>query len=164
MRAVMPRSWRNYNTHMSLIQNKKIYFDYEILEKFEAGLKLRGFEVKSLRAGHGSLAGAYIIIRGGEAFVVGMHISPYQTGNTPKEYDPYRIRKLLLNKKEIAELAGYEKKKGLTIVPVSVYNKKRTLKVEIAVARGKKKYDKRESLKKKQDARDIGRTLKNLVR
>ena len=105
---------------MALVQNKKVHFNYEILEKFEAGIQLRGFEVKSLKTGQGSLAGAYVIVRGNEAFVVGMHVPPYQQANTPKEYDPYRARKLLLNKKEISQLVGFEKQKGLTIVPVSV--------------------------------------------
>ena len=146
---------------MPLVQNKKIYHDYEILKKIEAGLKLQGFEVKSLKDGQGSLAGAYIIIRGNEAFAVGMRIPPYQIKNTPADYDPYRPRKLLLHGKEIAELAGYEKQKGLTIVPVSVYNKSGKVKVEIAVARGKKKHDKREAIKKRDIEREIGRTLKN---
>ncbi len=145
---------------MSLVQNKKVLFDYEILEKLEAGLKLRGFEVKSLRNGRGSLRGAYIIMRGGEAFVVGMNVPPYQSANTPKEYDPNRPRKLLLNKKEIATLVGFEKQKGLTIVPLSVYNKHSTLKLEIVVGRGKKKYDKRETIKRRDAEREIGRHLK----
>ncbi len=145
---------------MSLIINKKIYHDYEILQKFEAGLKLYGFEVKSLRNGQGSLRGAYIIVRGDEAFVVGMNIPPYQPANAPKEYDPARPRKLLMNKKEIAALAGFEKQKGLTIVPISVYNKSGKLKLEIVVGRGKKKYGKRESIKRRDVERDIGRHLK----
>lgn len=145
---------------MSLVQNKKVLFDYEILEKFEAGLKLHGFEVKSLRNGQGSLRGAYIIVRGGEAFVIGMNVPPYQPANAPKEYDPNRPRKLLLNKKEIATLVGFEKQKGLTIVPLSVYNKNSKLKLEIVVGRGKKKYDKRETIKRRDTERDIGRRLR----
>jgi len=146
---------------MALIQNKKAYFDYEVLEKFEAGLKLHGFEVKSLKNKQGSLAGAHVIVRGSEAFVVEMHIPPYQPANTPKEYDPYRARKLLLHKKEIAQLLGFEKQKGLTIIPISVYNKSDNIKVEIGVARGKKRHDKRETIKRRDTERDIGRTLKN---
>ncbi|MBI2109145.1 MAG: SsrA-binding protein SmpB [Parcubacteria group bacterium] len=145
---------------MRLIENRKAYFNYEVLEKFEAGLKLLGFEVKSLKGGQGSLSGAYIIVRGGEAFIVGMHIPPYQVKNTPGDYDPNRVRKLLLNRKEISEIAGYEKKKGLTIVPISVYNKAGKVKLEIAVARGKKKYDKRQAIKKRDTERDIGRKLR----
>ncbi|OGG47967.1 SsrA-binding protein [Candidatus Kaiserbacteria bacterium RIFCSPHIGHO2_02_FULL_50_9] len=145
---------------MNLIENKKARFNYEILETYEAGLELLGFEVKSLRAGHGQLEGAHVVVRGGEAYLVGATIPPYQTGNTPKEYDPARTRRLLLTKKELGELAQYENKKGLTIVPLSVYNKNSRLKLSAAVARGKKKYDKREVLKKRDTEREIRRTLK----
>lgn len=145
---------------MSLIQNKKIHFNYEILEKYEAGIELLGFEVKSLKSGQGSLEGAYIKIRGGEAFVTGMNIPPYQVNNTPKEYDPTRSRKLLLTKKEIEELGKVEQKAGLTIVPLSVYNKGRKIKLELAVAKGKKNFDKRETIKKRDTEREIRRELK----
>lgn len=145
----------------SLIQNKKAYFDYEILEKIEAGIELFGFEVKSLKKGQGSILGAHITIRGGEVFVIGADIPPYQVANTPKEYDPKRNRKLLLNKKEITKLTEFEKQKGLTIIPLSVYNKGRRLKIEIAVVRGKKKYDKRETIKKRDAEKEIRRELKS---
>lgn len=145
---------------MALVHNKKAGFNYEFLETYEAGIQLRGFEVKALKKGQGSLEGAYIIIRGDEAFVVGMQIPPYQPANTPKDYDPLRPRKLLLAKKEIRTLAGIEGKKGLTIVPISVYNKKTKIKLSIAVARGKKQYDKRESIKKKDAERELKRELK----
>ncbi len=147
---------------MPLIQNKKAYFDYEILEKIEAGIELLGFEVKSLKKGQGSLLGAHITIRGNEAFVINMDIPPYQIANTPKEYDSKRNRKLLLNKKEIKELAEFEKQKGLTIIPLSVYNKGRKLKLDISVVRGKKKYDKRETIKKRDSEREIRKELKSL--
>lgn len=143
-----------------LIAHKKARLEYEILEEFEAGLELLGHEVKSLRAGHGKLEGAHVIIRGGEAFVVGMSIPPYQMKNTPTTYDPERTRRLLLTKKEIGELAGSERGKGLTIVPISVYNKGRKLKVKVALARGKKLRDKREDLKKKDTKREIERLMK----
>jgi SsrA-binding protein len=143
-----------------LVSNKKVLLNYEILEKFEVGIELLGFEVKSLKQKLGSLAGSYVIVRGAEAYLIAAHIPPYQAGNTPKDYDSYRNRKLLLTRKEITELIGIEKQKGLTIVPVSVYNKGRKVKVEIAIARGKKKYDKRQTLKKKDALRDIQRTLK----
>jgi SsrA-binding protein len=146
---------------MPLIQNKKAYFNYEILEKIEAGIELLGFEVKSLKKGQGSLEGAHITIRGQEAFVINMQIPPYQPGNTPKDYDPLRNRRLLLTKKEIAGLSGEEKQKGLTIIPISVYNKGRKLKLEIAIVRGKKKYDKRETIKKRDVDREIRREMKN---
>lgn len=143
----------------NLIQNKKAYFNYEIIEKYEAGIELLGFEVKSLKNSQGSLEGSHITVRGAEAFVVGMQIPPYQPANTPKEYDPQRNRRLLLTKKEIADLAGAENQKGLTIVPLSVYNKGKKLKIEVAIVRGKKKYDKRESIKKRDFERNEKRNL-----
>jgi len=145
----------------SLIQNKKAHFNYEILEKYEAGIELLGFEVKSLKKGQGSLEGAHITLRGNEVFVINMQIPPYQPANTPNDYEPLRNRRLLLTKKEIADLSGEEKQKGLTIVPLSVYNKGRKLKMEIAIVRGKKKYDKRETIKKRDTDREIRRDLKN---
>ena len=145
---------------MALIANKKVHLNFEILETFEAGISLLGFEVKSLRNKTASLEGAHVIIRGNEAFLVGATISPYQPANTPKEYDPMRPRKLLLTKKELGALAKGEHQKGLTIVPISLYNKGRTIKAEIAIAKGKKKNDKRETLKQKESKRDIERTLK----
>jgi len=151
----------------TLVENKKIRLDYEIMESYEAGIELLGFEVKSLRAHTASLLGSYVIVRGGEAFLVGAHIPPFQEKNTPTSYDPNRNRRLLLRKNEIAELANL--KKGLTIVPISVYSKdsKKTvkgenqsggkIKIDIAIVRGKKKYDKRETLKKRASERDIAR-------
>lgn len=146
---------------MALISNKKAHFNYEILDKFEAGLVLAGYEVKSLRAGQGSLDGSRVIVRGNEAFLVGASIPPFQVSNAPKEYDRERARKLLLNRKEIAQIADAESKKGLTVVPLSVYNKGRNLKVEIGIARGKKMHDKRETIKKRDTDRDLRRSLKN---
>lgn len=146
---------------MSLIQNKKAYFNYEILEKIEAGIELLGFEVKSLKKGQGSLEGSHITMRGGEAFVINMQIPPYQPANTPKDYNPLRNRRLLLTKKEIKSLSGEENQKGLTIIPISVYNKGKKLKLEIAIVRGKKKYDKRETIKKRDTDREMRRDLKN---
>lgn len=144
-----------------LISNKKAYFNYEILETLEAGIELFGFEVKAIKSGKASLEGSHVTIRGGEAFLIGADISPYQPANTPESYDSRRNRKLLLTKKEIDKLGAQEKQKGLTVVPLSVYNKGRKLKVEIAVVRGKKKFDKRETIKKRDTEREIGRTLKN---
>ncbi len=146
---------------MALIENKKVHFNYEIIEKYEAGMELLGAEVKSLRAKRGSLDGAHIIVRGGEAFLVGATIQPYQAGNLAEGYETKRNRRLLLTEKEIALLADYESKKGLTIVPIAVYNKKRKLKIEIAVVRGKKTRDKREALKKREANRDILRDIKD---
>lgn len=145
----------------TLIRNKKVGLKYEILEKLEAGIKLLGFEVKAVKSKKGSLDGSHITIRGGEAILIGTNIPPYQVNNTHSDYDPERQRRLLLNKKEIDRLSGLESQRGLTIVPISVYNKGRKIKVEIAVVRGKKKYDKRETLKKKDTQRDIDREMKS---
>lgn len=145
---------------MALIRNKKAHFNFEILKSFEAGIELLGFEVKSLRAGQGSLEGARVIVRGGEAYLTGVTIPPWQAANAPKDYDPERSRRLLLKKPEIVELADAEEQKGLTAVPISVYNKGRNLKVEVAIARGKKKHDKRETIKRRDTERDLQRRLK----
>lgn len=144
-----------------LAENKKAFFNYEVLEKFNTGIELLGLEVKSLKAKRGTLDGAYISVRGNEVFLHGATIPPYQLNNTPADYEPTRSRRLLLTKKEIGQLIGWENKKGLTIVPLSLYNVGRKIKVTIAVARGKKKYDKREVLKKREASREIERTLKN---
>jgi SsrA-binding protein len=146
---------------MSLISNKKAHFNYEILEKIEAGLVLHGFEVKSLRKGQGSLEGSRILVRGNEAFLVGATIPAFQPANAPKDYDPMRTRKLLLKQKEIAQALSAESERGLTVVPLSVYNKGRNLKIEIAIAKGKKLHDKRETIKKRDTERDMRRSLKN---
>lgn len=143
------------------LKNKKATFNYEILERFEAGIVLSGHEVKAVRAGMGSLLGAYVILRGGEAFLVNASITPYQMANTPKGYDPLRARKLLLSKKELDKLQKELNTAGLTIVPISLYNKSRHIKLEIALVRGKKKADKREALKQRDAKRDIDRTLKD---
>lgn len=141
----------------SLIENKKVGLDYEILETFEAGLELLGFEVKSLRGNQGSLLGSHVTVRGGEAFLIAAQIPPFQEKNAPEAYDPRRNRRLLLTKPEIHKLASLEAKKGLTIVPISVYNKGRKIKVEIAIVRGKKKHDKRQDIKKRDTLRAIRR-------
>ncbi|MEX0931576.1 MAG: SsrA-binding protein SmpB [Candidatus Paceibacterota bacterium] len=144
-----------------LAQNKKIFFNFELLETLSAGIELFGHEVKAVRGGKMTLEGSHVTIRGNEAFLVNSSIMPYQPANTPKEYEPARNRKLLLTKKELQKLASIEQQKGLTIVPISVYNKGKKVKVDIAVVRGKKKFDKRETLKKREDKRHIERTLKN---
>ncbi|HCY17647.1 MAG: SsrA-binding protein [Candidatus Nomurabacteria bacterium GW2011_GWF2_35_12] len=141
-------------------ENRKARFDYEILGKYEAGIELLGMEVKSIRNGKMSLESAFVIIRGGEAFLINVNIPPYQPNNVLKDYNPLRNRKLLMTKKEIAILAGSEKNKSLTIVPISVYNKGRKIKVEIALVKGKKKQDKRESIKKRETDREIRREYK----
>ncbi len=145
----------------SLIQNKKAFFNYEITEKFTAGIELFGYEVKSIREKKGTLEGAYVTIRGAEAFLVGANIPAYQPANAPKDFDSLRNRKLLLTKKEIKKLTDLESKKGLTIVAIAVYNAGRKLKLEIGIAKGKKSFDKRENIKKRETDREIRRTLKN---
>ena len=142
-------------------ENRKARFNYEILEKYEAGIELLGLEVKSVRGGQMSLEGAFVLVRGGEAFLINANIPPYQPSNTPKDYDPLRNKKLLLIKKEIVELSASEKNKSLTIIPLSVYNKGRKIKISIALSKGKKKFDKRESIKKRDTEREVRRTLKN---
>lgn len=144
---------------MSITENRKARFNYEILSTFPAGLELTGQEVKSVRAGKISLTGAYISVRGGEAFLLNAHIEPYQIKNAP-EFDPLRPRRLLLSRLELAELALAEGTKGLTIVPLSVYNKGRFLKLDVAIVRGKKKFDKRETIKKRDTERDLGQKLR----
>jgi SsrA-binding protein len=140
--------------------NKKARFDYEILEAYEAGLELRGFEVKSIKQGRASLVGAFVVVRGGEAFLLNANVPPYQAGNTPKDYEPTRTRKLLLTKKEISELIGKTEKTGLTMVALKLYNKRGRIKLEVGLARHKKTRDKRSSIKKRDLEREIGRKLK----
>ena len=146
---------------MELIKNKKAHLKFAVLEDFSAGIELAGQEVKALRGKLGSLEGARVVVRGGEAFIVGMTIPPYQPANASKKYDAERPRRLLLNKKEVAELLGAESKKGLTIVPFEVYTAGRFIKAHIAIVRGKGKEDKREDLKKRDAEREAGRILKN---
>jgi len=141
-------------------KNRKAFFDYEVLDKYEAGIELLGVEVKSVRGGQMSLLGAFVIVRGGEVFLINANIPPYQPKNAPKDYDPLRNRKLLLTMKEIKELTVGEKNKSLTIVPLSVYNKGRKIKVEIAFVKGKKKHDKRNVIKRRDTDREIRREMK----
>lgn len=145
---------------MALIDHRRARFDFEILETMEAGLALLGTEVKSLRKGLGKLEGAHVVVRGGEAFLVGAHIPPFQVKNVSTDFDPERSRRLLVTREQIAELSQKSDKQGLTIVPLSVYNKGRNLKISIGIARGKKKQDKREALKERDTKRSIERTLK----
>jgi SsrA-binding protein len=145
---------------MVLLRNKKAKFDYRIVKEFVAGIKLLGFEVRSLKLGRGSVSGARVVIRGGEAFLVGMSIPPYQPKNTPQDYDPERTRKLLLTKKEIRYLDSKIQERGLTVVPLVVYTKNGLIKVNLGLSRGLKKYDKREKIKERDQKRDAERELK----
>lgn len=143
-----------------LLENRKVFFDYEILEKFEAGLALAGWEVKSLKNKRGNLAGSRALVRGGEVFLVGLEIPPYQPENIPKGFEKERTIKLLLRKKEINYLAGKLNQKGLTMAPTKLYDKNGKVKIELALVRGKKKFEKREKIKKRETKREIERTLK----
>ena len=143
-----------------ILQNKKARHDYFIIETMEAGIELCGTEVKSLRAAHGNLKDSYVEVKNGEAFILGMHISPYEKGNIFNR-DPLRPRKLLLHKREINKLFGLVKQDGYTLVPLSLYFKGSRIKVELAVAKGKKLYDKRETQAKHDAKRQMERALKN---
>lgn len=143
------------------IDNRKVHFNYSVEETFEAGIELAGFEVKSIKNGHGTINSSFCIVRGGEAYITNMHIPPYQPHNTDIGYDPDRTRRLLLSKKEIKKLADKDATKGLTLIPISLYSKGRYIKVSIAVARGKKEFDKRETIKKRETDREIRREFKN---
>lgn len=141
-------------------QNKKAFHDYFILETYEAGIVLQGTEIKSIRKGSVNLKDSFIRIKNDEAFIENMHIAPYEQGNR-FNHEPLRTRKLLLHKKQIKKLQKEIKENGLTIVPTKLYFNTSKLKVEIALARGKKLYDKRQDLKAKDAKRDVERALKN---
>jgi len=141
------------------VENRQARFNYEILEKIEAGIALLGTEVKSIREGRANIKEGYADIRDGEVFLVGAHISPYSHGNI-SNHDPLRERKLLLNEREIHRLQGKVMEKGLTIVPLRLYLKGRLIKLELGVARGKKVADKREDIRKRDQEREIQREMK----
>ena len=142
-----------------IANNKKAYHDYFILDTYEAGIALAGTEVKSLRMGKCSIKESFVRIENGEVFIYGMHISPYEKGNIFNK-DPLRERKLLLHKAEINKLLGKMKEKGIAIVPLKVYFKGSLVKVEIGLARGKKLYDKRQDIAKKDQQREASRDFK----
>lgn len=141
--------------------NRQARFLYEILETYEAGVALTGTEVKSIRAGKVNLRDGFALIRNGEVVLMNVHISPHQTTGQAFNHDPRRTRKLLLHREEIRKLIGKVEQKGLTLVPLKMYLKRGWVKVDIALARGKKLYDKREDLKQRQDKRDMERAMKN---
>ncbi|MFC1613040.1 SsrA-binding protein SmpB [Patescibacteria group bacterium] len=142
-----------------MIINKRAKYDYEILETYEAGLVLSGFEVKAVRQGKMNLKGSYVTLKNEgnsiSAYLLNAHISPYQPANTPDDYNPTRLRRLLLKKKELNSLVGKTKQKGLTLIPICVYNKRKRIKLEFAIGKGKKKIDKREAIKKRDIDREI---------
>ena len=143
-----------------LVSNRKAFHDYEILETFEAGMVLYGTEIKSLRAHNASLQEAFIVIRSSEVFLIGSYIASYSFGNI-HNHEEKRDRKLLLHQHEIQDLKKAKEMKGLTIIPLNIYLKKGYAKIKIAIARGKKAHDKRESIKEKQIQRELQQALKN---
>jgi len=144
-----------------LAKNRRATFDYDLIKKYEAGLVLRGMEVKSVKNGHASLKGSFVTVHNNELFLTNAHISPYKFAGNIKDYDPTTSRKLLLHKKEIKYLLGKSKTEGLTMVPLSLYTVRNRVKLEFALARGKKKYDKRETLKKRTARKEMERRMKN---
>lgn len=149
---------------MALAENRKAGFDYEIMDEFEAGVELRGTEVKSAREGKMSIMGAFVIVRGGEAYLVGAEIQPFQPNNTLENYEPQRTRRLLLHKNEIDRLIGMTKEKGLTLVPLKVYDKGGKVKILVGISRRKRKGDKREKTREREEKTEIRRRLKNSLR
>ena len=147
------------DSYKVIAQNKKAYFDYFIEDTYEAGIVLVGTEVKSLRMGKGSIKEAYIKAKDGEIYIYNMHITPYEKGNIFNK-DPLRVRKLLLHKREINKLMGAVSQKGFTIVPLKVYLKGSLMKMEIGLARGKKNYDKRDDIAKKDQRREAEKNFK----
>lgn len=156
---------------MSLVENRKARFNYEIIHTYEAGIQLLGCEVKAVRGGHMSLDGAHVTLvpeiiavkkNGSRLTLLGATITPLQLANAPKDYSPTRARALLMKESELNDLEQELKQRGTTLVPLSIYKKRGLIKVEIGLVRGKKKFDKRESIKKKEAKREIGRTLKGM--
>jgi SsrA-binding protein len=143
-----------------IADNRQARFQYEILETYEAGIELTGTEVKSMRAGKANLRDGYVIIRNGEALLLNVHISPYQASGQYFNHEPRRTRKLLLHRREINKLIGQVEQKGLTLIPLKLYLKRGWIKVSVGLAKGKKLHDKRETLKRRQDQREMARAMK----
>ena len=141
-------------------ENRKAHFDYDIIERFEAGMVLTGQEVKSIKSGRINLAGSYVVLKNKEAFLLNSYVPPYQPKNAPASYDPARLRKLLLNKSEIKYLIGKSQEKRLTLLPLRVYAVKGKIKLEFGLAKGRKKEGKKELLKKRDVKREIEIELK----
>lgn len=145
------------NDHKNLAENRRARFDYDILEEYEAGLELSGQEVKSAKGGKMNLAGAYAVLRGGEAWLLNAQIPPYQPKNAPADYDPARTRRLLLRRGEIKDLLGRLHEKGLSLLPLRAYVKRGLVKLELGLGRSRKSKDKREVLKKRSAEREMRR-------
>jgi len=140
---------------MIIVTNKRAYFDYQILETYEAGVQLKGFEVKAIKTGRINLAGSYAIIKNNQLWLLNADIPAYQPKNTPKDYDSKRTRRLLIKTSEIKNLMGRVQEKGLTLLPLKVYTKNRRIKIEIGLAKSRKEFDKREVIKKREAQRQI---------
>ncbi|MEX2116507.1 MAG: SsrA-binding protein SmpB [Bacteroidota bacterium] len=147
------------NEQRVVVSNRKARHNYHILDTFEAGISLKGTEVKSLRKGNANLLDSYAVLKNGEVWLLGLHISPYEQGNI-NNHQPTRNRKLLLHRKQIRKLIGNVKEKGLTLVPLAIYFKGPYAKVELALAQGKKHYDKREAISKRDAERELRQRLK----
>jgi len=145
----------------TLATNKRAHYDYKISDRYEAGLVLKGFEVKAVKSGQISLKESFVTVRGNELFLTNAHIPLYKQAGEIKNYDPTGPRKLLLRRREIKHLIGKARVEGLTLVPIRIYTKKRLLKLEFGVGKGKKEYDKRESIKKREEGIKIRKALKN---
>jgi SsrA-binding protein len=158
--AATIRAWLPLYLDMSIAQNKKAFHDYFVEQKFEAGVELEGWEVKSIRAGRVQLKEAYVIVRGGEIYLIGCHISPLSSVSTHFQPDPVRTRKLLLHKEEINRLIGSVERAGYTMLPLDVHFKRGRIKLEIGLAKGKKQHDKRQAEKEREWAREKQRVLK----
>jgi len=152
---------KSKNLSNTIIRNKKAFFDYFIEQKFEAGIALTGWEIKSLRAGKGQLVDSYVVLKDDEAFLLGCHISPLNTASTHVNPDPARTRKLLLHRKEIKRLIGQVQQKGFTCVALSLYWKAHLVKCEIALVKGKKNFDKREVMRDRDTKRDLQRAIRD---
>jgi SsrA-binding protein len=144
-----------------IAQNRKAWHDYFIEQKFEAGMALQGWEVKSLRDGRAQLKEAYVVVENGEVFLIGAHISPLTSASTHIHPNPTRTRKLLLHREEISKLVGAVERRGYTLVPLAMYWKKGKAKIEIGLAKGKQAHDKRESIKKRETERELARVIKS---
>ena len=146
---------------MSIVDNRKAYHDYFIEEKFEAGLSLEGWEVKAIRAGRAQLKEAYVVVKDGQIMLIGAHITPLATASTHVHPDPTRTRKLLLHKSEISRLVGQVERAGYTLVPLNLHYSKGRVKLDVGLAKGKKQYDKRATIKEREWAREQQRLIRN---
>lgn len=153
-------TYANIILNMSIVTNKKATLNYEILDNYEGGLELQGFEVKAIRLGRIKFDGSYIIIQNDEVFLKNAEVSPYQPNNIPKDFEPNRLIKILISKKEILKLKHKTEKEGLTLIPLSIFNKNKKLKIDFALAKGKKKHDKRQDIKRREDNIEILRVIK----